>query len=1505
MKTAFLLSVITLLSITTQLKAQTGWIDVTDNYVKNPRFENNDVSGWEGTRFSVSGNSGENGEHYQKTFDSYQELTGLTPGRYRVSVQAFYRSGSAADDYTHYTSANPEQYQKVELYAMSSGDDKKYTLVALASSGASATDLGGGSSHIASGYIPNTQTAAKNWFDAGYYVNSLEVEVGEDGFLLIGISQYEFQGQDDPWGGGGWNWGGSNGQYEWTCCDNWKLEYLGELVTVTSVTMNRTKAEINVDETIQLTANVLPEDATIQNVAWESSNPNVAIVDRNGMVTGVGRGTAVITATTTDGSNLQATCTVTVSYSGGSTESLIINEIMAANVDMFLDPSWNYGGWVELYNPTTQSANIGLYWVSDDPTNLKKAMLPRKIGSVPAGGFFTLWFGHADTQKDVGEKWLNTQVNMDLNPDGGTIYISDDQGNLLTSQDYPAAIKRVSYARKTDGGDEWGWTDDPTPTASNKTSTFATEQLAAPQVDQPGRLFDTPFDVQVTIPQGAALMYTTDGTTPTVVNGTYSKNGRFTVSETTTFRFRVFKSGYLSSEVVTRSYIYKDRDYYLPVVSVVTDPKNLYDDEIGVYVSGSNGKTANQDYTKRNFNMEWDRPVNFEYILPDETGEYRVMAVNQEVDYSIAGGWSRKYLPKSFKLKAKSLYGASKYDFPFFSDKPYNRNKTILLRNGGNDNYNKYRLKDVSLQEIARQSGFKLNLQSTQPTHVFFNGEHIGMLNMREPSNKHWAYANQGTDNDMIDSFEMSVDSGYVQKSGTRDAFDYWYNLTNDLAADPQNEEIYKKICDIVDIDDYTNYFAYKFFLNDWDWPHNNCKGFRDRNGGKFRFMVFDLDNCVDRTGNNIFNDFEGKRTYTFYGRPEYNGSSLTKEVELVTMFLNMLENDTFRKKFIDTYCIVGGCVFRDDNEIARIVNELAEERRTALMWEGNDPVGSNKERSQGIINALTGQFKSRMMSAMKSYRRFGLSNAEIQAVQLGTNVKGGRITINGIDVPKAMFNGYLFAPDTLRAYDVPGYRFLGWQEGEISDIVTTDVLKAGSTWLYYQKGSLDNVGWTSSNFSTNSWESGPAPLGFGNNGRPMSNAATKLTRLDENNNSRPTFYFRNEFTLDDTPKDNETYTLNFEVDDAIIVYINGHEVGTYHIPSGAKYADYVQDYYDNTYEGENPYVGTMTIDRSVLKKGKNVLAVEIHNCNNTSSDLWFDASITLTKPREQQEQTDYISTDAEYILPAYGSHSLTACYEPLDQSELLAAGDVPVRINEVSASNNSYVNEYIKRNDWIELYNTTDEDIDIAGMYISDNVNKPQKYQFTASEDLNTVIPAHGFKVVWCDKLEPVSQLHTSFKLASEGGALVLTSANGEWADTLNYCEHTDKQTVGRYPDGGSSVYVLAIATIESSNRISSYDNLYYKNGDIIDSSIKDLLAQDDELMVKYEEGYVCVTSTRPTTARLTLYTSAGQQTKVVNLNLQNDESTLYVGDMPKGVYVVNVNAADGQSGSCKFVVK
>ncbi|MCQ2129659.1 MAG: Ig-like domain-containing protein [Bacteroidaceae bacterium] len=86
-------------------------------------------------------------------------------------------------------------------------------------------------------------------------------------------------------------------------------------VKVTSISLNKTEiSKIEVGEQVQLTATVLPTNATNRNVTWSSSNSKVATVDANGLVTIVGEGEAIITAKTTDGSNLSATCKITVPH---------------------------------------------------------------------------------------------------------------------------------------------------------------------------------------------------------------------------------------------------------------------------------------------------------------------------------------------------------------------------------------------------------------------------------------------------------------------------------------------------------------------------------------------------------------------------------------------------------------------------------------------------------------------------------------------------------------------------------------------------------------------------------------------------------------------------------------------------------------------------------------------------------------------------------------------------------------------------------------------------------------------------------------------------------------------------------------------------------------------------------------------------------------------------------------------------------------------------------------
>ena len=96
------------------------------------------------------------------------------------------------------------------------------------------------------------------------------------------------------------------------------LYFLEELpVPVTGVTLNKTSANLAVGDTLSLTATVAPTNATNKTVTWSSSNPLVATVSDDGVVTAVGAGEAIITATATNGTtdtgdDQTATCTVTV-----------------------------------------------------------------------------------------------------------------------------------------------------------------------------------------------------------------------------------------------------------------------------------------------------------------------------------------------------------------------------------------------------------------------------------------------------------------------------------------------------------------------------------------------------------------------------------------------------------------------------------------------------------------------------------------------------------------------------------------------------------------------------------------------------------------------------------------------------------------------------------------------------------------------------------------------------------------------------------------------------------------------------------------------------------------------------------------------------------------------------------------------------------------------------------------------------------------------------------------
>jgi len=95
----------------------------------------------------------------------------------------------------------------------------------------------------------------------------------------------------------------------------------------TSISLNQTSISLPIGSTQTLIATVLPSVASDKTVTWSSSDENIATIDANGNVTGVGIGNATITATTNDGSNLSASCSVNVTQVSATSIRLDQSEV--------------------------------------------------------------------------------------------------------------------------------------------------------------------------------------------------------------------------------------------------------------------------------------------------------------------------------------------------------------------------------------------------------------------------------------------------------------------------------------------------------------------------------------------------------------------------------------------------------------------------------------------------------------------------------------------------------------------------------------------------------------------------------------------------------------------------------------------------------------------------------------------------------------------------------------------------------------------------------------------------------------------------------------------------------------------------------------------------------------------------------------------------------------------------------------------------------------------------
>ena len=176
------------------------------------------------------------------------------------------------------------------------------------------------------------------------------------------------------------------------------------------------------------------------------------------------------------------------------------------------------------------------------------------------------------------------------------------------------------------------------------------------------------------------------------------------------------------------------------------------------------------------------------------------------------------------------------------------------------------------------------------------------------------------------------------------------------------------------------------------------------------------------------------------------------------------------------------------------------------------------------------------------------------------------------------------------------------------------------------------------------------------------------------------------------------------------------------------------------------------------------------------SNDLIFGTSLSMNG-NQHVEYYYYAENDniaaLKPVRAEYEFYQLQAINEKIEAGAII--------VNELVASNaKGAKDEQGEFEDWIELFNATDLDISMAGLYLSDNTDNPLKWEIP-----DTIIRARSFMIVWADEDGKDVGLHANFKLSKSGEQVMLYNADSSLVDQLVFPAVADDESYGRCPLG------------------------------------------------------------------------------------------------------------------------
>jgi hypothetical protein len=616
-------------------------------------------------------------------------------------------------------------------------------------------------------------------------------------------------------------------------------------------------------------------------------------------------------------------------------------------------------------------------------------------------------------------------------------------------------------------------------------------------------LYSGQFKLTLTAPKDSVIYYSTDGSVPspgkkgTVKYGSpitvQDRNGQANVLATTANNTQFYmapddpksvqkvyqpskdqvpkatviraievNSNGRSSDVVTKTYfIGNNLDAYGThrVISLVSDPYNLVDEDYGIMVRGKSWYRwdTNPSYNFRRKGDNWERPAHLEIF---EGNSRNKASVSTGVGIRLRGGGrSRSNGQKSFSVYFKEEYGINylrNYNLipknttlgttgavQADGKTPVTQYKGFMLRTGSSDcDYTKFY--DVFIQDLLSDRSF--STQASVPCVAYLNGEYWGPYNFQERYNDIYTEYKYGVKKENVISYDNDeLDDG---NPGEESLFK---DMTAKAQNDMSNTANYNDFCAVFDIDNFIDYWAAQIYIYNEDWPHNNFRLWRTRSvepgnpygDTKWRYQMFDTEfslgfyNDGELTGQSNKDAFE--KILTAVGEENHANNRLFKA---------LLKNPDFCRKFVNTMMDLYNVNFHPDNYGPKLDNYAAvykplmdgyydrwghpgDNGNGTLVFE-NKTAGAKKYlndiRPVMIINYLPKYFGG----GYSGIANIGISGGNLRDVTLSAGVSGASIKINTTtpNLASGSWTGKYYSgnPITVTASPAPdGYVFDGW----------------------------------------------------------------------------------------------------------------------------------------------------------------------------------------------------------------------------------------------------------------------------------------------------------------------------------------------------------------------------------------------------------------------------------------------------------------------------------------------